>query len=174
MKISTQGYNWFLKVLQAWSKSGHGEAAKRIHALLLDLKQNRIRKNTITYNILLRYFAGRGDCTRLSVIWNEMLKLQDFVIDLSHRSQMVYGYAKSGNTDQAETFLDQMMESKKHKDAQDAILLIESIHVLLKAYRKILHNDVSGEARWMILHRLQSLQKKIRRQRLLNKSIHSK
>jgi pentatricopeptide repeat protein len=174
MILSTQECYCFLKVLQAWTKSGHEEAAKRIHALLIVLKQKRIKKSTITYKILLRYFARLGDCTRLAVIWKEMLQLQDFVIDLSHRSQMVYGYSKMGNIDQAENFLYQMMECRNPKDVQDSILLVESIHVLLKAYRKTLENDVSGEAQRMIHHRLIRLKENVQRQHLLNKSIQSK
>ena len=158
------------QVLHAWAKSGHPDTATKMDAFVEDMRDDKsgVALTVVTYNILLRYWGGRGSTARIEELLEDMKKdgVKPLITTLS---QAIYGYAQVGCTDKAEELLDRMVrrpELQQQNDnaaakTRDVVFVGESTQNILVAYRRTLDTKAADWAKERAVVRATRLFKKM-------------
>jgi pentatricopeptide repeat protein len=122
-------------VLQAWAVSGLPQVPGKMNSLIQSMRQERIALDTVTYNIVLRYWANQGAVDTIEFIL-EAMKKERLVPTKAHLAQAIYCYAKTGRTEKAEEMLEIMLGIQPENE-QESCTVAECVQNIMLAYRMI-------------------------------------
>jgi pentatricopeptide repeat protein len=121
-------------ILNAWAASMLPEAPHRMEALMDDMRSRGIAPNIVSYNILLRFWGGKGNVNKIEATV-ETLTNEGLELDLTGMSQIVYCYAKVGQVEKGEEVLRRMIDKRQVGDDHDDKAIAESVQNIMFFYR---------------------------------------
>jgi pentatricopeptide repeat protein len=153
----------YTKTMQAWAVSGNPEAAEKMQDLWNLMNQEKKYPNTVTYNILIRYYGGRGQDDQLDNILEEMERKQrqqeqkeneDDEEDESKNkreiaypdeitySQAIYGYIMAKRYNTAEGLMEKLLQLE---EVQNTSMISDSARLLLNAYLRQIMDAITRD-----------------------------
>lgn len=152
----------YTKTMQAWAVSGNAEAADKMQDLWNLMNQEKKYPNTVTYNILIRYYGGKGQDDQLDNILADMEKKQQqqeqqnsqdeeddakktreiaYPDEITY-SQAIYGYLMAKRYKTAEELMEKLLQLE---DVQNPRMISDSARLLLSAYQRQLVDDKTDD-----------------------------
>lgn len=128
------------QVLQAWAKSNLTESPQNMDKLIQEMRAEGVAPNVVSYNILIRYWAGKGAMDRVETIM-ETMEAEGVKRDVLTLSQALYGYAKVGKMKEAEALLKLMIAQRQPSNLEHSRLVAEATQDFLYAYREVVDSD---------------------------------
>jgi pentatricopeptide repeat protein len=121
------------QLVQAYVQSGRKDVPEKVE-LLLDRMRKQAPPDEITYNMVLRYYAGRGLVDQMQNTLDSMSQdnVKASVLTLS---QAIHGYVKADQLKKAEDLFTQMLAIYNKKSRHHQKHLGEAAHSLLVGYR---------------------------------------
>jgi len=129
-------------VIHAWAVSGLPQAPDKMNSLIQNMRQERTALDSATYNILLRYWAGKGSVEMIEAILDTMKK-ERVVPTTPNVAQAIYCYAKAGRTEKAQEMLENILEVQPENE-KEACMVAESVQNILHAYRMVVDDHSSS------------------------------
>jgi hypothetical protein len=131
------------QILNAWVNSGLPETPMRLDDVISKMKMHNISLNTVTYGILIRFWAGKGSLIRVKTLLETMV-YEGLEPDVSCLGQALYGYTRSMQPLQAISLLEQMY-TKSNRTPQDVVTITAATLNILDSFKRLIirGNDVS-------------------------------
>jgi pentatricopeptide repeat protein len=126
----------YSQALKAHAESGRPDTPKKLDAVLEQMERNGVELTVVTFNILLRFYAGRGDAAQIEDLLDAMRE-KGLSPSRTSLAQAIYGYCHARKTDKAEALLNEMVQITPHNRTEER-LIGECILNILFAYRRVI------------------------------------
>jgi pentatricopeptide repeat protein len=133
----------YSQVVQAYILSGRKDAPIKIE-LLLDRMRKQAPPDEITYNMVIRYYAGRGLAERMQNTL-ETMSQENIKASVLTLSQAIHGYVKADQLKKAEDLFEQMLVIYNRKSRNHQKSVGESAHSLLVGYRYQIESETADD-----------------------------
>jgi pentatricopeptide repeat protein len=129
------------QLMNAWINSGQPETPLKLDEILNDIRRHDVPLNTVTYGILIRYWAGKGSLTRITFLFEQMIA-EGLEPDISCLGQALYGYTRAMQPLPAIEILEKMygkLKFQKFKEsAQDRATITASTLNILDSFKRLI------------------------------------
>lgn len=119
-------------LLKAWAESKLPEAPRRLEAIMIDMRPD-VAPNLVSYNILLRFFAGNGEVDKVEEIL-EAMEHEGIKPNTQSLSEAIYCYAKVRQTEKAEKLFQRVINEHTGGTSRELNFIGECVQNILLAY----------------------------------------
>jgi Pentacotripeptide-repeat region of PRORP len=161
---SSYSYNM---ILNAWAESKLPEASQRMEGILEEMRRQKLTLGTVSYNVLLRFWSGKGAIEKVEEIIGTM-KHDGVRPSLANWSAALFCYVLVGQTQKAEEILQRMIDERTTGNIYDDNAIAQSIQLILLAYgRVVTTHTISNEGKQRALECAEMLIQKTKRMGIL-------
>jgi hypothetical protein len=152
----------YSQLLQAYAVSNLPQAAERMEDIVQKMRKEGISPTHIVYNILLRFWAGKGDTDQIDRILKTM-KLNGLAHPTATgMAQVIYGQSLGMKPRKAEETLQKMIELYPTSP-----LVGECVQQILMAYRRIIGAD--NKKLWAVKCAERLFEQRMKNKELMNR-----